>query len=179
MFKRILMAAAVVVLGMGMAQAVSPDAFEISVTPSLNYSVAIATPASGIEFTGIDVGTTYVSADTATVTNDGNVSADWKITGTALDDWTLGAAPAANVARVLAILNSEAAGSGDFDTSNDDIGPEANMDATNFTGDQTGNDVAASAQRLMSIRLDSPTDTSYDSTQRFRVEVTAYPSSEF
>ena len=159
--------------------AVNPDSFEITCTPVVTYSVTISTPASGMEFTSVDVNQTYVSLTSATVTNNGNVTADWKITGQALDDWMLGAAPAADTVRLLGMLNSAPAAQGEFSAADDVIDTEADMDSTSYAGDQDGNNVAPNADRLLWIRLDSPTDTSYDTTQRFRVLIQAYPSSEF
>ena len=171
----------VVLAGMvGMVYGLNPDAFQISCTPSVNYSVQISTPAAGLAFSAVAVGTTYVNSSTATITNNGDVTADWKIKATALNTWTLGATPAQNVARLLGALKSTLAVTGDFDTALDLLTTgEENMNATKYTVDQTGGDVAKTTNRLLSIRLDSPTDTTVDVEQKFRVEVKAYPSGTF
>ncbi len=164
----------------GMAYGLNPDSFEISCTPSLTYAVTISTPAGGLTFTGVAPNTTYVNSSTATVTNSGNVSADWKIKGTELNNWTLGAASGSNIVRLLGALKSVIAVSGDFSTTDDLITTaEREMNNIQHTVDQTGNDVTISDQRLLSIRLDSPTDSTYETVQKFRVEIKAYPSSTF
>jgi hypothetical protein len=176
--KKVAAAVAMVLVG-GMAYGAVSDAFEVSVTPSVQYAVTITTPAAGLAFTGVAPNTTYVNLDTATVKNTGNVSADWTIKGTALDNWTLAAAPGNNAVRLLGVLKTVNAISGDFNTTDDVINAEANMTATNYAADQNGNNVAVNAEKLLSVRLDSPTDTTYDTTQKFRVEIKAYPASRF
>jgi len=158
----------------------NPDAFEISCTPSIQYAVTISTPAAGLTFGTVDLNTSYVNSSTATVKNTGNVSADWKIKGVKLDTWDLGSAPGADTVRLLGVFKTSLASSGDFDVSLDTItATEANMNSTNYSVDANGDNVAVNGTRLLSIRLDTPTDSSVDVQQRFRVEIKAYASSTF
>jgi len=142
--------------------------------------VTISTPAAGLTFGTVDLNTSYVNSSTATVKNTGNVSADWKIKGIKLDTWDLGSAPGADTVRLLGVFKTSLASSGDFDVSLDTItATEANMNSTNYSVDANGDNVAVNGTRLLSIRLDTPTDSSVDVEQRFRVEIKAYASSTF
>jgi hypothetical protein len=177
--KKLLSAVAMTAIA-GSLYAASTDSLEISMTPVVTYSVAVSTPANGLVFGNVNLNTTYVSPTTATIINNGNVSADWKIKAAALNTWQLGAAPGLDTVRILAVLKSAIAASGEFDTSNDLLTvSEKNMDNTQFTVDQTGNNVPASGVRLLTTRIDTPTDTSVDTEQKFRIDITAYPSSTF
>mgnify|MGYP001025898813 CR=1 FL=1 len=168
-----------ILLAGGVYSSSNPGAFLVSCTPVVTYAVEISTPAGGLEFNAVNVNTTYINSSTATIRNSGNVSADWRIRGFNLDTWTLGATPGLNTARLLGRLNSSLADT--FNVSNDliDTAVERNMSGTQHAGDQNGDNVPANATRLLSIRLDSPTDTTVDNTQRFRIEIRAYPASTF
>ena len=180
MSKRTLILTIALLLGTGLCFAANPDSFEISCTVAVNYAVTITTPSGGLSFSNVDVNTTYVNTSSAAIQNTGSVSADYTIKGTNLDEWTLAAAPGSNAVRLLGTMMNGAAGSGDFDVATDTIAAsEANMDATNYTNGQTGDDVSTSAYRELWIRLDSPTDTTYDTQQDFRIDVKAYPASTF
>ena len=180
MSRRTLILAVALVLGTGLCFAANPDSFEISCTVAVNYSVAITTPSGGLSFSNVDVNTTYVNTSSAAIQNNGNVTADWTIKGTNLDEWTLGAAPGSNQVRLLGTMMNGPAGSGDFEVLTDTItASEANMDGTNYTNGQTGDDVTSTSYRELWIRLDSPTDTDYDTEQKFRIDVRAYPSGTF
>jgi len=177
--KKLLSAVAMAAIA-GSLHAASSDSLEISMTPVVTYSVVISTPANGLAFGNVNLNATYVSATTATITNNGNVSADWKIKATALNTWQLGATPGLDTVRILAVLKSAVASSGEFDTTNDLLTTtEKNMDNVQFTVDQTGNNVPASGVRLLTTRIDTPTDTSVDTEQKFRIDITAYPASTF
>jgi hypothetical protein len=159
---------------------VNPDSFEISCTPSVQYAVTISTPADGLTFSNVAVNTTYVNVATATVTNSGTSVADWKIKGVALNNWQLDTAPGQDKIRLLGALKSVLADSADFNTADDVITTgESAMDTTHFSVNQNGDNVAKDATRLLSLRLDSPSDTTYDTVQKFRVEIKAYPASTF
>jgi len=180
MKKTILAALAVVAMGLGMVYAGIQDAFIVTCSPSLTYAVTITTPSAGLTFPAVAVGQSYVNSDTATVKNSGNVSADWTIKGAALDTWQLGSSQGSDTAMLLACLKSSIAGLGDFDTALDTVtASEADMNASNYSAGQNGNNVAMNATRLLSLRLDSPSDTSVSDDQRFRVEIKAYVSSKF
>ena len=176
-------AVAVLVMGIGVAYANNPDAFLVTCTPSLIYAVTITTPAAGLTFPAVSTGTIYVNASTAVVTNSGNVSSDWTIKGTAVagNVWQLGNTPASDTARLLVCLKNGIASSGDFTVNLDTISAtEANMDNVNYAvGGQNGNGVPAAATRMLSMRLDSPTDSTVNTNQQFRIEIKAYPASQF
>jgi len=158
----------------------NPDSCEVSCTPVISYSVAISTPADGFALGNVNLNTTYVHSATATIKNNGDASADWKIKGAALDTWTLGSESGADTVLLLGVLKAGLAASGEFDVTNDTITvTEANMDATHYSVDQNGDDVAKDATRNLSIRMDTPTDTSVTTEQRFRIEIKAYVSSTF
>ena len=55
----------------------------------------------------------------------------------------------------------------------------ANMNTTNYANGQDGNNVAKDATRLLSIRLDSPSDSTVDVPQSFRIDIKAYAASKF
>ena len=181
MKKTLLIAALAVVMAGGMAFAANPDSFDISCTVAVTYAVTITTPTGGLTFTNVDVNTTYVSDSSATVKNTGSASADLKIKGTALGTWTLGAAPASNVVRLMgAFKDAATAVEGDFEVANDTITVTAqNMDATHYSIDQNGNNVAKNASHGLWVRLDTPTDTDTTAAQSFKVDVQAFVSSTF
>lgn len=179
--KKILLTLVVVgILGITV-YAANPDSFEITCTPQVTYAITISTPAGGLTFSNVQMNTTYVNSSTATITNSGNVTADWKIAGYKMSNWSLGAAPAQNVVRLLAALKTELATEAEFSTTDDLIveATERNMNSTLHTVNTTGDNVPANGSRLLSIRLDSPTDTTYDTEQKFRIEIRAYPASTF
>jgi len=182
MFKKLLAVMAVVVLGMGISYGATSDNFLVTVTPSIVYNVAIATPAAGLTFSGVTVGQQLVAASSASIQNTSTVSADWTISASALDNWTLGATPGNEVASLYAKLKvSPPADQNDFNVQYDTLTTtEANMNASNYTsGGQTGNDVPSNMQKALWVRLDTPTDTAWNTQQRFRVVVTANPASTF
>ena len=169
----------VILFGAAMIYAADTDSFEITCTPILTYSVTISTPATGLSF-NVEPGQSYVYSSTVTVKNTGNVSADWTISGISLNTWTLGATPGPDTVRLLGVFKTSLANSGDFDVSLDTItATESNMKNPNYYVDEDGNDVPKNGTRLLSIRLDAPTDTSVDTEQKFRIEIKAYPSSKF
>ncbi len=164
----------------GLSYAVNPNSCEVSCTPTVTYSVSIDTPVAGFAFGNVNLNSSYVYTTTATIKNNGGVSADWTIKGAALNNWVLGTAPANNTVRLMGVLKSSLAVVGDFNTTNDVIGgTESNMSATNYSVDQNGNDVPVNGPRVMSVRLDTPTNTSADTQQKFKIEITAYQSSRF
>ena len=178
--KKLILAAVAVAIGVGAVYAANPDQLIVTCTPSLTYAVTISTPAAGLTFSAVDVNQTYVNTDTATVTNSGNVSADWTIKGAAIDTWQLASAPGSDAVRLLGCLKDGTATSGEFDVNLDTITVvEADLNAYNYTAGTTGNNVAVSGSRLMSLRLDSPTDSTVSIDQKFRVEIKAYVSSKF
>lgn len=178
--KRLVSLAGLFLVVSGAVYAANPDTVEVSMTPTVTYSVQITPPGGGFAFGNVSLNTSNVHSSVATVKNNGDVSADWKIKGIALNNWVLGAAPGSNTVRLMAVLKSSLATVAEFDTTNDVINAgEANMDATLYSVNQDGNNVPAAGERSLSLRLDTPTDTSYDTEQKFRIEVKAYPSSSF
>lgn len=171
----------VMVLGLvGIGYGANPDSFQVSCTPSVTYAITISTEGAALSKTGAEINQQYVYSTTATVVNSSGAKADWKIKGAALSTWTLGASPAEDTVRLLATLKSSIAILSDFNTTDDVITTgESNMDATHYADDQNGNNVSASGQKLLSIRIDTPTDTTVDTEQSFRVEVKAYPAATF
>ena len=169
-------------VGIEIANASDKDAFEISVTPLVTYAVSISTPANGLSFSNVDLNTAYVNASSATVTNAGNASADWTVKITALNNWTLGTTLADNgsdKAVLAAKFNTAATITGSYTDNDVLLVTEKNADVTNFAGDQNGNNVVKNAEKLLWIYVKTPTDTTYDTAQKFRVEVKAYTASKF
>jgi hypothetical protein len=180
MFKKLLMVAVVVAVGMGMVYGANPDSFIVTCTPSLTYAVTISTPAAGLTFPAVVVGQSYVNTDTATVKNSGNVSADLTITGAALDTWQLASTPGSDAVMLLGCLKAGIASTGDFDVTLDTITTvEADMNTYNYTAGTTGDNVAVNGTRLLSLRLDAPTDSLVNVDQKFRVDIKAYVASKF
>ena len=180
--KLILSVVLLMVIGMGIGYASDKDAFEISVTPLVTYAVQISTPANGLSFSNVDLNTAYVNASSATVTNAGNASADWTVKITALNNWTLGTALTDNgsdKAVLAAKFNTAATNTGSYTDNDVLLVTEKNADVTNFAGDQNGNNVVKNAEKLLWIYVKTPTDTTYDTAQKFRVEVKAYTASKF
>ncbi|MCX7940404.1 MAG: hypothetical protein N2555_01350, partial [Endomicrobia bacterium] len=93
----------------GYMYAANPDSFEVSVTPVVNYSVQISTPAGGLDFGARELNNVYVLTTSATIRNNGNVRADWTVKATALNTWSLGSTLTDNgldKAVLAALLNS-------------------------------------------------------------------------
>jgi hypothetical protein len=76
------------------------DAFVVTISPTISYSVFIASPdAAGMVFTGMDLDEIAMSTgssatsnqwpSTATVYNDGNSTSDWTIKAVEQNDWKL------------------------------------------------------------------------------------------
>lgn len=157
----------------------NPASFEISCTPIVTYSVTISTPPGGLTF-NVEPGNSYVNISTVTIKNTGNVSADWTIRGIPLDTWQLGTTPGDNTIRLLGVLKSSLATFEEFEIDKDTITEnERNMKSPNYSVDQDGDNVPVNGERLLSIRVDAPTDTSVDTQQRFRIEIRVYPRSKF
>jgi len=185
--KKLLAVAVSLLVGLGLVygSGSNPGSFQISCTPSVTYAVNIDTAGAALSFPTVSVNTTYVNNSTATITNTGNVSADWELTGSAVGStvWTLGTSTTAlNTVMLYGALKTSIPTSADFTTYGDTITTTlTNMSATNFTatGGQNGKNVAVNATRVLSLRLDSPTDTSVTTAQTFQVTITAVPTSTF
>ncbi|OGS28088.1 MAG: hypothetical protein A2297_07045 [Elusimicrobia bacterium RIFOXYB2_FULL_48_7] len=162
---------------------VNPDSFEISVTPNIVYSVLISTPEGGIAFTSNDLNTAYVNAGSATVTNNGNIVADWTMKATALNTWTLGTTLSDNGGDNKMVLAAQFNGAlplaGDYVDADVLTTSEKDASTVNFAGTQNGDDVAKTDSRLLWIYVKTPTNTTVEIAQKFRVEVKAYPASRF
>jgi len=176
------LAVTAVMLSQGSVFADNPGSMEVSVTPLVTYSIQITTPAGGIDFGAKDMDTAYVNETSATVKNNGNITADWKVKATALNVWTMGTTLADNgsdKAVLAALFNTALPAVGTYVDADVLLTSEKNADATSFTGDQNGDNVAKNAEKLIWIYIKTPTDTSVDTTQKFRIDIKAYPSSTF
>lgn len=161
----------------------NPASFEITCTPIVTYSVTISTPSNGLDFGFVELNTTYIHQTSATVKNTGNVRADWTLRAIALDTWTLGTQnlndTGLNKAVLAAVFNSTPPALSSYENSDVLTSVEKDANEINFAGDQNGNDVLKNGERLLWIYLRTPTDTTVDTQQRFRVEIRAHPSSRF
>ncbi len=91
-----------VVMGMGMlstAHAVNPDTMVVSVTPSVTYSVSIASPmVQGYNFGTVNLAATTISTVAIVVSNNGTISEYFAlaISNSSPGTWTPQAAPGSN-----------------------------------------------------------------------------------
>ena len=206
MSKRILTGLVGMVVGMvvfaGLAHAGSTSTCVIYVTPPTNYSVQISTPDGGIDFGDVKLDTIYISSSVAggigisTVTNNGNVTSDWKIRAESLDDWTLTsrsgntkdtvAEDQMNLTVILSSTTYEGdVGEGDFD--NYDIAENTSYDmfAGSYTitgspaADGDGNGIQKDEQRRIWFRIKTPDNTTVKAEQKFRVYVEAWDAGTF
>src|SRR5438105_11290093 len=92
-----LMAAGLMVLGLGMVQQAqalkNPDTLKVYVTPNVTYAVAITSPAvakPGYDFTQVDLAASTISTKAVAVANTGNVSEYWALSvgNTPEDGWS-------------------------------------------------------------------------------------------
>ena len=103
MMSRILAVMMLVCVTAGIGNALTTDAFTITITPVLNYSVMISTTVTAAQLIDLNMGAmsqmfistgiNYTSQEitTATVYNNGNTAADWQINGSVVN--TLGGKP--------------------------------------------------------------------------------------
>ena len=198
--------------------AITTDAFTISITPVLNYSVMISTgvtvPVDGdwtynLSALGELVYSTQAAfADntawsTATVYNNGNVTADWRIkgvvlTGSIVSSWTLGTAGlndnGPNRFTVAVVLASTAGAKrsmasiveGDFET--DDLlnGDWQDMSdgspgPDRFGIDAYGDDVEKVTYnaKVLYYRVRMPTDVNSGDEQRITINIAAVTAATF
>lgn len=186
------------------------DVFTISITPTLNYSVMIdtgGTAALGINVnyetpsqmyisTGADFSGTELT--TATIYNNGNVTADWQVNAGIRNGvggakaWALGAADKDTVAVdsvtlcvVLATLPATVVTDGTF--TNSDLVYQTgsswhNLAGTNFNHNANGDNIpvtAGSNSRVMWYRIKLPTDTSTGDRQDLSINIRAVTSATF
>ncbi|MBD3246339.1 MAG: hypothetical protein GF333_04945 [Candidatus Omnitrophica bacterium] len=156
------------------------------VLQTLSLSVNTGTYAFGI----VDPGTYTTAASPIEITNDGDGTEDFKLQITnAAADWTTletAADPGVDEYKLLALLNSSAPGDifiGDdpAEGTSDIIfeSTQKNCDASNFSGDQTGDDVPTSGTRDLWFRFGAPSTTAVTAQQVIVVTIQAFGAGEF
>jgi hypothetical protein len=181
------------------------DSFTITVTVNLNYSVLITTDDVGMSYTmntpsEVTQSTATWGAgaghlSTATIMNNGSVTADWQIAGTinsAGNAWHFGSSKdtvASDTCTVCVILTDNDVSGIDIDTSWDDndlLGgtgatPEwHNMTATlHNDGSADGENVAVNESHGLLYRIRMPSDVTTSNSQAITVHVRAMPSGTF
>jgi hypothetical protein len=181
-----------VVLALGLlgmvkvAEAASTDTIVLRVTPVVNLSVTISSPTDGIgyDFGGVDLGATSQAGLPATVTNNGNVNAQWMLrseTETGYT-WTPGNAVATDVA-VLQALFGQPNGAypipGNFDITDSTMSNLVNRSSQNDLRYSTGGIMGASIppsgpnNRRLWFRIKMPPESTIAVEQRFRMFVVA------
>ena len=161
------------------AEAANPDTMNITVTVATALSVDIT--GDPYEFGTIAASASTGSTRAITVTNDtGGRTEDFTINAANSTNWTLGASPGAETFALFAMLNSVQPLDADFHATNDDLtAAPQDMDATLFTGDQTGDDVVDTGSRSLWFKLQTPTSTAFQTEQTIVVTVTAADASTF
>ncbi|MCM8773443.1 MAG: hypothetical protein NC820_01735 [Candidatus Omnitrophica bacterium] len=161
----------------------------ITVTVTVRY-ISVAVSPNTYDFGFVDPATYTTATSDIDVTNDGNDTEDFKLqitTGPAA--WTVeetSANPGAEEYKLLALFNSVAPGDiyvGDAPAEGtDDIifeSAQKNCDATNFSGDQDGDNVPSSGTINLWFRFGAPSSTTATNQQSIVVTVSAYKSTEF
>ena len=184
MIRKLLIVGLLVSLG-SKVRAASTDTIQLTVTPSVSYSVVI-TSASNFTGQAYNFGTVGMSATTLTetkalVSNNGNVTSHWQLS--AYQDgatWTLGTSTAADLAVLKALFNSAgglAPTAADFTTTNGStitssgrIAAQNSLSTGNFM-----NGIAVGDSRDMYFMLHTPPTSGSGAAQTFRVYVTAVP----
>jgi len=173
-----------VVLGSGkVAMAVSTDSIVLLVTPVVNMSVQITSPTTGVgyDFTTVDLGATSHAGTPATVTNTGNVAAQWSLKSQGLDNWASGAFLTTDQA-VLQALFGQPSGAYPtepmFDTTDSTMTGSlrsSQSDAKYSTGGIMGVSIPPTVLnvRYLWFRIKMPLTTNYTPQQRFRMFVVA------
>jgi len=192
--------------------AFTTDACVIYVTPNVNYQVQIetGTGSSGVLDFGSMIlnevkwstgsGLTAGDPSSAVVKNIGNAKSDWMVRGYKIGNvvWSLTnrgntkdtvASDVANLTAILTTTDTDAPAINNASFADADIIDNTvswvNMDATNYAGNDTGNDVPQPIGanyvgiRSMWFRLKMPSDTSVSSQQQFRVEIKAQTGGTF
>ncbi|MFH1415066.1 MAG: hypothetical protein ABIH89_03140 [Elusimicrobiota bacterium] len=175
----------------GMAAIEDAEVCTISITMgTLAYGVTMTTPT--ISFANVVLDSTNVyTAGVSTVTNSGDIISDWKIKGekVSASTWTLVHAGGKDVvgenqATLCAILTPVAT----YDVKNSSFtdadviqaaGAVANMTTTGFAEGADGDNVPAAGVRRLWFRLHTPSSTTSDDEQKFKITIEAHPSSAF
>ena len=172
------------VLGMGKAaEASSTDSIVLLVTPVVNMSVQITSPTAniGYDFSGVDLGATSQAGTPATVTNTGNIAAQWSLRANGLDNWTNGTSVATDRA-VLQALFGQPAGAypstANFDSTDSTMTTTtqtSQSDVRYSTGGIMGVSIPPSGadSRLLWFRIKMPPESNYTPQQKFRMFVVA------
>ena len=172
------------VLGMGKAaEASSTDSIVLLVTPVVNMSVTITSPTAniGYDFSGVDLGATSQAGTPATVTNTGNIAAQWSLRANGLDNWTNGTSVATDRA-VLQALFGQPTGAypstAQFDSVDSTMTTTtqtSQSDVRYSTGGIMGVSIPPSGPdfRLLWFRIKMPPESSYTPQQKFRMFVVA------
>ena len=183
MLRKSIFVLAVFVLVSTVVYGENPDSFIISCTPFMNYQVAISTPDGGIVFGQKDFNQEFIASSSATIRNSGNVRADWTLIATKLNTWTLGTTKAdnnINQAVLAAKFNTTKPASVDDYTDNDVVLTASERDAkTHFVGNQDGDDVVKNEEDNLWIYIKTPTDTTVDTAQTFRIDINAVLSTTY
>ncbi len=207
--KRMLLMMVLAVFAGGAAYGLTTDAFTISITPTLNYSVMIDTGSTAAGSINVNYDTPsqlYISTGTdfsgtelttATIYNNGNVTADWQVNAGIRNGvggpkaWALGATDRNTVSVdsitlcvVLATLPAGAVADGTF-ADNDLVYLTGsnwhNLSGTNFNHNANGDNipVTGSNSRVMWYRIKMPTDTSTGDRQDLSINIRAVTSATF
>ncbi len=168
------------------------DACIISVSPPSSYGVTISTPAGGIDFGNVSLDTVYVYDGTATVTNTGEVVADWQIRGVDASTWSLTAYSAGdkdsigenqmNMCVVFASMTYVGAPTdAEFDATDivDATSRKVDNSEHSISAAGDGDDIGASASRMMFFRIHTPNGTTTTEEQDFKVYIEAMESNTF
>jgi len=140
----------------GAAQAVNPDTMVISVTPSVTYSVSIASPmVQGYQFGTVALGATTISTVAIVVSNNGNVSEFFSlaVSNTSPGTWTpTTGAVGSDTFRLRAHFNTTQPASATFADALTNSPPGV---AATLYG-QSSTKTNASASRNLWLRLEMP-----------------------
>jgi len=142
---------------LGKAQAVNPDTMVVSVTPSVTYSVAIASPMTGgYQFGTVALGATTISTAAIVVTNNGNVAQyfSMSISNSSPGTWAPNAGvPASDQYRMMGFFNATQPAASTFVDAMTTSVPGV---AATLYG-QASTRTNASAARNLWLRLEMPT----------------------
>jgi hypothetical protein len=192
----------IILLGSAINAHAASDTCLISMSPPTSFAVRIDTPSAGngFSFGNVKLNTVYISSaptvGISTVTNSGEVVADWKIRADDAAGWYLDDTNAnkdtvgTDTATLCAIITTVATApsdidDGDFHISDDLLknspgGTDGEMNSDQYNdGGTDGDDVGAGEQRRLWIRLKTPDNTTTIDAQQFRMYIETYAPSEF
>lgn len=158
--------------------------------PDVLYTLSLSLSSANYNFGIVDPGTYTTASSSIDITNDGEVAEDFKMQITSKPAaWTTletAANPGNEEYKLLGLFNSVAPGNvyvgdapaeGTADIIFESV--QKDCDATNFAGDETGDDVAVSGTVHFWFRIGTPATTAQTTPQSIIVTVEAFDSSEF